>query len=48
LNNKKEFKLIDLEVKIKNRNVQIITINDKEYPSYLKEISNPPYVFYLR
>ncbi|NDK08183.1 DNA-protecting protein DprA [Candidatus Gracilibacteria bacterium] len=33
---------------LKDRNVQVITINDNKYPKSLKQIANPPYFFYLR
>lgn len=37
-----------IEKIIKEKQVDIITIKDTRYPNLLKEISNPPYLFYLR
>lgn len=34
--------------KLDERKVSIITIKDKNYPEFLKQIPNPPYLFYLR
>ena len=34
--------------KLKNRNVKIVTYFCKNYPYILKNISNPPFLFYLR
>ena len=48
LENKWKYKIANINEKLKARQVKIITINDNEYPHYLKEISNPPYLFYLR
>jgi DNA processing protein len=48
LQRKKEVKLEILEKKLQQRNVRIITIHDTTYPSSLKQISNSPYLFYLR
>lgn len=33
---------------LNNRKVTIVTFNDSWYPDFLKEIPNPPYLFYLR
>jgi predicted Rossmann fold nucleotide-binding protein DprA/Smf involved in DNA uptake len=48
LENKTKLKLDFLEKKMLNRSVEIVTINDKKYPELLKQIPNPPYLFYLR
>lgn len=48
LENKKKYLLLDLEKTLNKREVKIITINDKLFPDFLKEISNVPYLFYLR
>lgn len=48
LENKNKYKLSDLEKILNNRQVKIITINDKLYPDFLKQIPNIPYLFYLR
>ena len=37
-----------IEKTLKNRGARIITIHDEVYPKNLKEIANPPYLFYLR
>lgn len=37
-----------LDKKIIALNISIITIYDKNYPNYLKNISNPPYFLYVR
>lgn len=37
-----------IEKKLKEREVSIITINEKFYPNLLKEIPNKPYFIYLR
>ena len=34
--------------KLKEREVKIITIKDKDYPELLKQVSNPPYLLYVR
>lgn len=44
----KKLKFDFLEKKIHDREVKIITIFDYEYPDLLKQISNPPFLFYLR
>lgn len=46
---RKNTKNIDLiEKKLIERNVKLITINDTGYPRSLREISNPPFLLYLR
>ncbi len=37
-----------IEKIIKKRSVNIITIHDESYPDKLREIANPPFLFYLR
>lgn len=37
-----------IKKKLEEREVKIITIHDKQYPNNLKNIFNPPYLFYLR
>ena len=37
-----------IQEKLKQRQVKIITIKDKNYPFFLKQISNPPYLLYIR
>ncbi len=37
-----------IEKILKKREVRIVTIHDTEYPDNLKEIANPPYLFYIR
>lgn len=46
LKNKLNTKTIDK--KLQNLSVKIITINDKNYPENLKQISAPPYFLYVR
>lgn len=48
LNNKIKYTFTEIKEKLEIRNVKIITINDNEYPELLKQISNIPYLFYLR
>ena len=48
LENKNKYSFLYLEKKLDERNVRIVTILDEEYPEYLKEIPNPPYLFYIR
>ena len=45
---KKKIKLEVLQQKLDARQVRIITIHDLEYPENLREVPNPPYLFYLR
>ena len=33
---------------IKEKSVEIVTIKDPKYPELLKQIANPPYLFYIR
>lgn len=45
---KKLFKLLDEElILIKKHKIKVLTIDDKEYPSSLKYIDDPPYIIYL-
>ena len=37
-----------LKIILEKRDVKIITIHDENYPNSLREIHNPPYLFYLR
>jgi len=37
-----------IEKSLEKRQVKIVTIHDENYPNRLREISNPPYLFYLR
>jgi DNA processing protein len=48
LEKKSKLKLNYLEKKLSDRGVKIITFFDNNYPDLLKQISNPPYLFYLR
>ena len=48
LENKKKYSIANIVEKLNDRNVRIITIEDDSYPDFLKEIANPPYLFYLR
>ncbi len=48
LERKNKINLENIEKKLKQRNVKIITIYDKNYPELLKNIPNPPFLFYLR
>lgn len=48
LENKLKYKVANINEKLKERNVKIITINDKEYPKLLRNIFNPPFLIYLR
>lgn len=45
---KEKFVLEKLIKAIEDRKVEVITIDDKRYPELLKQISNSPYLFYLR
>jgi len=45
---KSKVKLDILKKKIEQRGVQVITIHDEKYPETLRQISNSPYVLYLR
>ncbi len=48
LERKNKIILENIEKKLKDRNVRIITIFSKNYPENLKNIPNPPFLFYLR
>lgn len=48
LENKNKYNIADIKKKLEQREVGIITINDKNYPELLKQIPNPPFLFYLR
>ncbi len=48
LERKQKLNLKKIDEKIKERWASIITYNDQEYPEFLKEIPNKPYIFYLR
>ena len=48
LENYKKLKLDDIEKKLEKRKVRIITVFDEEYPENLKNISNSPFLFYIR
>ena len=48
LKNKWKYKIASIDEKLSSREVKIVTIFDKEYPEYLMEIPNSPYLFYLR
>jgi len=48
LERKKICKMDFLVSCLEKRKVKIITFFDKEYPKYLKEIPNRPFLFYLR
>ncbi len=44
----KEINLNSLKEKLINRKVKIITIFEENYPNNLKNINNPPFLFYIR
>lgn len=48
LSKKEKINLSQIEKKLQDRGVDIIEINDEKYPKLLKEISNPPYLLYVR
>lgn len=48
LEQKNKINKVFIEKAIEERWVSIITIHDENYPQKLREISNPPYLFYLR
>ena len=48
LEKKEKISIQKIEEKLKNREVNIITIKDKNYPKLLKQISAPPYLLYVR
>ncbi len=45
---KSKFNQRVIDIKIEKYSVSFITINDKNYPKLLKQISNPPYFLYVR
>lgn len=45
---KKTFSFSDYLGKLKDLQINVITILDKEYPQLLKEIASPPFVLYIR
>lgn len=48
LNEKKLVNIKDIENKLLERSVSMITIKDDKYPDFLKQLPNIPYFFYLR
>ncbi len=48
LENKNKYSIAKIKQNLENRSVEIITIKDPKYPDLLKQIANPPYLFYLR
>ncbi len=48
MESKEKVKVSDVEKKLKQRNVEIIIKWDSNYPEYLNQIPNSPYLFYLR
>jgi predicted Rossmann fold nucleotide-binding protein DprA/Smf involved in DNA uptake len=48
LERKMKLKLDFIKNKLEKRKVKIVTIFSKKYPDLLKQISNPPFLFYLR
>lgn len=48
LKNRDDFSLEKLQKDIEKREVKIVTIKEDVFPDFLKEISNVPYLFYLR
>ncbi|MFA5917217.1 MAG: DNA-processing protein DprA [Candidatus Gracilibacteria bacterium] len=48
LSRKDKINLEKITTVLKERNVELITIKDDEYPNLLKQISNPPYLLYVR
>ncbi len=48
LENKKKYKIADIETKLNERKVDLITFKDANFPNYLKEIFNPPFLLYVR
>ncbi len=45
---RQSFSLQDLELKLNKHSVKICTENDIEYPALLKNIFNPPFIFYYQ
>ena len=48
LSRKDKINLEKITAILKERNVELITIKNDEYPNLLKQISNPPYLLYVR
>lgn len=48
LSRKDKINLENIVKIIKEKNVELITIKDEKYPELLKQISNPPYLLYVR
>lgn len=48
LEKKAGLNLLKIKEILENENVEIITINDFSYPENLKNISNPPYLLYVK
>lgn len=48
LSEKDKIKIEYIKYKLFERNVEIITINEKKYPESFRQIANPPYLIYLR
>ena len=48
LNNKIKYNIAMIEKTLKSREVKVITFFDINYPEILKNIPNPPFLFYLR
>ncbi|MCD5380860.1 DNA-processing protein DprA [Candidatus Gracilibacteria bacterium] len=48
LKRRETVKLESIQKKLEDREVKIITVEDKEYPEELKNVPNSPYLFYLR
>lgn len=44
----KNIDIDSLEEEIKSKNIRAITIEDEDYPYLLKEIHNPPIIFYIK
>ncbi|MEK7517340.1 MAG: DNA-processing protein DprA [Patescibacteria group bacterium] len=43
-----EFSISDYAAKVQSKNVSFLTLEDKEYPSLLSQIKNPPFVLYVK
>jgi predicted Rossmann fold nucleotide-binding protein DprA/Smf involved in DNA uptake len=48
LSKKDKLNFDNIIISLKERNVELITIKDNKYPKLLKQISNPPYLLYVR
>lgn len=48
LDNQKKCNLEEIKERLIKRNVKIITKDELEYPEKLKQVFNPPFLFYLR